>query len=94
MRTLLAKRYNNRVVEPDNDADCITSLFGSAKSDSVKAGRLLFTDMFLDNLDDLHRAGLSGATEVKYEIVLNEQQQLRIRVKLSAWFVAPCFRCN
>ena len=43
------------------------SLFGSAKSDSVKAGRLLFTDMFLDNLDDLHRAGLSGATEVKYE---------------------------
>jgi len=23
--------------------------------------------MFLDNLDDLHRAGLSGATEVKYE---------------------------
>ena len=38
MRTLLAKRYNNRVVEPDNDADCITSLFGSAKSDSVKAG--------------------------------------------------------
>lgn len=67
MRTLLAKRYNNRVVEPDNDADCITSLFGSARSDSVKAGRLLFTDMFLDNLDDLHRAGLSGATEVKYE---------------------------
>ena len=27
----------------------------------------MFSDMFLDNLDDLRKAGLTGATEVKFE---------------------------
>lgn len=31
IRTLLAKKYNEAVVNPDNDAECIRRVFGSAK---------------------------------------------------------------
>lgn len=66
MRALLAKQYNTAIVKTaDDDAECLTNLFGSAKS--KKESRVLFTDMFLDNLDELKRAGLTGATEVKFE---------------------------
>lgn len=66
MRALLAKQYNTVIAKTaDDDAECLTNLFGSAKS--KKESRVLFTDMFLDNLDELKRAGLTGATEVKFE---------------------------
>ena len=66
MRALLAKQYNTTIAKTaDDDAECLTNLFGSAKS--KKESRVLFTDMFLDNLDELKRAGLTGATEVKFE---------------------------
>ena len=69
MRALLAKRYNEDWIAetPDDDAECLTNLFGSAKKGQVKTSRLLFTDMFLENMDELKRAGLTGATEVKFE---------------------------
>lgn len=68
MRSLLAKRYNEfKAGKPDDDAECLTDLFGSAKKGQVKTSRLLFTDMFLENMDELKRAGLTGATEVKFE---------------------------
>lgn len=68
MRSLLAKRYNEKIAKtPDDDADCLTDLFGSAKKGRVKTSRLLFSDMFLKNMDELKRAGLTGATEVKFE---------------------------
>lgn len=68
MRTLLAKKYNNVFAKtPDDDDKCLTSLFGSAKKGEVKISRILFTDMFLDNMEELKRAGLTGATEVKFE---------------------------
>lgn len=66
MRALLAKQYNTAIAKTaDDDEECLTNLFGSAKS--KKESRVLFTDMFLDNLDELKRAGLTGATEVKFE---------------------------
>ncbi len=66
MRALLAKQYNTAIAKTaDDDAECLTNLFGSAKP--KKESRVLFTDMFLDNLDELKRAGLTGATEVKFE---------------------------
>ena len=66
MRALLAKQYNTAIAKTaDDDAECLTNLFGSAKS--KKESRVLFTDMLLDNLDELKRAGLTGATEVKFE---------------------------
>lgn len=68
MRSLLAKQYNQYVAEkPDDDADCLTNLFGSAKKNNVKTSRLLFSDMFISNMDELKHAGLTGATEVKFE---------------------------
>lgn len=66
MRALLVKQYNTALAKTaDEDAQCLTSLFGSAKT--KKESRILFTDMFLDNLEELKRAGLTGATEVKFE---------------------------
>lgn len=66
MRALLAKQYNTDIAKTvDDDAECLTDLFGSAKA--KKESRILFTDMFLGNLDELKRAGLTGATEVKFE---------------------------
>ena len=69
MRALLAKKYNDGVVvkTPDDDAECLTRLFGSAKKGKVKTSRVLFRDMFIDNMDELKNAGLTGATEVKFE---------------------------
>ena len=69
MRALLAKQYNESISikqdSPDDDADCLTDLFGSARL--KKASRVLFSDMFLDNLEELKHAGLTSATEVKFE---------------------------
>lgn len=84
MRALLAKQYNTAIAKTaDDDAECLTNLFGSAKS--KKESRVLFTDMFLDNLDELKRAGLTGATEVKFEnsisrmtAVANPRQRERV----------------
>lgn len=65
MRALLAKKYNERTAEPDDDAPCLINLFGSAKQ--RKTSRILFTDMFLDNWEKLKRSGLTNSTEVKFE---------------------------
>ena len=72
MRALLAKRYNEAVrgKTPDDDAECLTKLFGCAKKDEkgrVRTSRVLFTDMFLDNKEELKRVGLMAMTEVKFE---------------------------
>lgn len=68
MRTLLAKRYNTALAEkPDDDDACLTGLFGSSKKGQIKTSRILFSDMFLENMDELRHAGLTGATEVKFE---------------------------
>lgn len=69
MRSLLAKRYNTTVAaKPDDDAECLTDLFGCAKKDAcAKTGRVLFSDMFMDNWDELKHAGLTSPTEVKFE---------------------------
>ena len=67
MRTLLAKQYDERIAaSPDEDAECIISLFGSAKG-TVKTGRLLFSDMILSNAEELKRHGLTSLTEIKFE---------------------------
>lgn len=68
MRTLLAKRYNSVMAKkPDEDAECLTSLFGSSRENHVKTSKVLFSDMFLENGEELKRAGLTGPTEVKFE---------------------------
>ena len=67
VRTLLAKEYNKEVRKPDDDAECLTRLFGSAKKDHVKRSRILISDMFLANEDMLRKQGLQSMTEIKFE---------------------------
>lgn len=68
MRTLLAKRYNEKIAEkPDDDTECLIRLFGSAKKGHVRTSKILFSDMFLDNWEELKHAGLTSPTEIKFE---------------------------
>lgn len=72
MRSLLAKAYNDNIAEkPDDDAERLTNLFGSAKKDKVKASRILISDMTLINENELKDAGLQSLTEVKFENSIN-----------------------
>lgn len=70
LRALLARQYNgNRVVNTcDDDDPRICRLFGSAKP--VRS-RLVFRDLPLCNLSELHNLGLYSATEVKFENGIN-----------------------
>ncbi|MCI9102410.1 MAG: type III-A CRISPR-associated RAMP protein Csm3 [Lachnospiraceae bacterium] len=68
MRTLLAKQYNSVVAEtPDDDAECLVSLFGSAKKGQIKPSKVLFSDMVMCNWDALKEKGLTNPTEIKFE---------------------------
>lgn len=68
MRTLLAKQYNSVVAEaPDDDAECLVSLFGSAKKGQIKPSKVLFSDMVMCNWDALKGKGLTNPTEIKFE---------------------------
>ena len=68
MRSLLAKQYNSFVAEtPDDDAECLVSLFGSAKKGHVHTSRVLFSDSMMSNWDDLKARGLTSQTEIKFE---------------------------
>lgn len=68
MRTLLAKRYNTKLAaNPDDDDKRLTDLFGCAKKGNVKTSRVLFSDMFLGNWEELKKQGLTSRTEIKFE---------------------------
>lgn len=71
MRALLAKEFNVGIKKPDDDDLRLTSLFGSAKKGDLHVSRILFSDLFLSNMDELRRAGINGATEVKFENSIN-----------------------
>ena len=67
MRSLLAKEFNEKISEPDDDHERITRLFGSSKKGNIKRSRVLFSDMVLKNENELRDAGLQSMTEVKFE---------------------------
>lgn len=72
MRTLLAKEFDETVAaKPDDDDPRITRLFGSAKKNEVKRSRVLISDMFLTNEDELRKKGLQSITEIKFENTIN-----------------------
>ena len=69
LRSLLAKKYNESFANnPNADADCIKQLFGAASGDNgiTISGRLLFSDMFLENKAELDKREIRS-TEVKFE---------------------------
>lgn len=71
MRTLLAKEFNTNIVKHDDDNIRLTRLFGSAKPENVQNSRILVSDMFLSNKDELRAKGLFSMTEVKFENTIN-----------------------
>lgn len=75
MRTLLSKKYNSMVqANANDDAECITRVFGSAKKDDngkVMPSKILVSDMFVINEEELRNRGLQNLTEVKFENSIN-----------------------
>lgn len=72
MRSLLAKEYNDTLAKkPDDDAECLTRLFGSAKKGNVRRSRVLISDMIMENAEELRKQGLQSLTEVKFENTIN-----------------------
>lgn len=67
MRALLAKAYNPTVVNHNDDSEKISRLFGSSANNKLMTSRLIFSDMILDNYDELYSKGLDSITEVKFE---------------------------
>ena len=68
MRSLLAKRYPNGIKEKaDDDVEELLRLFGSARKNAMKHSRLIFSDMVMDNWEQLKKRGVQSPTEAKYE---------------------------
>lgn len=71
LRTLLARQYNESIVNHNEDDERIVRLFGCANAKSVKRSRLIFTDMRMVNANELREQGITGLTEVKFENSIN-----------------------
>lgn len=74
MRALLAKKYNEvpeLSEKPDDDHECLIRIFGSAKKGALKRGRIIFSDMFIKNREELRAQGVNTITEVKFENSIN-----------------------
>lgn len=71
MRTLLAKRYNDVLSLPENDATCIKRLFGCSKEKDFRHGKLIFSDAIMTNREELREKGVQSMTEVKFENTIN-----------------------
>ena len=68
LRTLLAKRYNQTLNQkPENDDERLQRLFGSSKKERIRAGKVIFSDMLLNNWQALQRMGAESKTEIKFE---------------------------
>lgn len=76
LRTLLAKEFNGSSTlpsKPEDDDVRVRRLFGSPKDENNKKefSRLLFSDLFLSNMDELTKSGLPSVTEIKFENTIN-----------------------
>ena len=71
LRTLLARAYNTEIVNPDKDDERIARLFGTAAKDKIRRSRILISDMFISNADELRKRGIQSITEVKFENTIN-----------------------
>ena len=67
MRTLLAKQYFRTAMLQEHNADpeIVLRLFGSSNKNAIRPSRLLFSDMFLLNEQELKAVGIDSVTEVK-----------------------------
>ena len=71
LRTLLARNfaesYKEIATSCDKDRSEILSLFGSTKA----PGKLIFSDMFMNNSEELASIGINTPTEIKFENTIN-----------------------
>lgn len=68
LRSLLAKKLNTTTSRNyDEDCDEIIRLFGGMK----KAGRIIFSDMYIENIEELQKLGIYDPTEIKFENNIN-----------------------
>ncbi len=70
IRYLLSKKYNTKLTKNHSeDEECILKLFGKANSGNDKAipCRLLFSDIYPTNENELKNKGVQSLTEAKYE---------------------------
>lgn len=70
LRTLLARKYNDKVVSCQEDDDRIKRLFGSSNDKKAIRSRLIFADTMMSNADEIRAQGLN-LTEVKFENTIN-----------------------
>lgn len=73
LRTLLVKSMVDSPILPQHDEDPaqVKRLFGSAKKGNVKGSRLIFSDMTVENAEELKKIGINSVTEVKFENTIN-----------------------
>ena len=69
LRSLLARKYNDSIRNPEEDCKEIKELFGAMKSPS----RLIFSDMYMteESKKQLASAGINTPTEIKFENTIN-----------------------
>lgn len=72
MRSLLARRYPNGIEKTANDdSEEICRLFGSSTKERIQPSRLIFSDVVMENWDELKKKGLQSETEAKFENTIN-----------------------
>ena len=58
---------NEKITQPDCDHERILRVFGSSKKGDIRPSRILVSDMFLANGEELKSMGIQTYTEVKFE---------------------------
>lgn len=75
LRSMLVRKYCPRSNNPNNDDVRIKRMFGGdfvkKGHKTIKASRLIFSDMILSNMDDLKSYNIGSSTEVKFENTIN-----------------------
>ncbi len=75
IRSLVAKAYSDSGIAPkfNDQDDKVTRLFGAGAGNNnhPKPSRLIFSDMIMENIEELKKNGVEDGTEVKEENTIN-----------------------
>lgn len=75
IRSLVAKAYSDSGIAPkfNDQDDKVTRLFGAGAGNNnhPKPSRLIFSDMIMENIEELKKSGVEDGTEVKEENTIN-----------------------
>lgn len=75
IRSLVAKAYSDSGIVPkfNDQDDKVTRLFGAGAGNNnhPKPSRLIFSDMIMENIEELKKNGVEDGTEVKEENTIN-----------------------